>query len=130
MILMLKLFDYNENTFKQHIFTARTRRIGKVIFLFCVSVYTSMGGVPPSHVWMCRGTPFQVWTGWGTPLPARTGWVPPCQDLIGYPPSSQDWMGYPLSKDLMGHPPPYAAGGMPFCVHAGGLSCYELNYSL
>ena len=91
------------------------------------------GGTPSMSRW--GGTPSMSRLG-GVPHPAGRGGVPhPCPGggvpqwggtPVGGPPGvPPPWLGYP--------PPPstcYGRGRYASCVHTGGLSCYELNYSL
>ena len=95
------------------------------------------GGTPQSKTgWVTSPTPVQDWmgcplsrTGWGTPFPPpQLDGVtpPPYPGLSGIPPfPSRTGWGTSLSRTGWGTPPPIRGGRYAFCVHAGGLSCFN-----
>ena len=123
----------------QNIFTARIRRMGKVIFSVCphlrggggVAHPRSVGwrGGSPSQVWVegtlsqvWGGSPSQVWMVGGTPWPGLDGggspW--PVQDLGGYPIPGL-WVGGGLAHPRSGWGVPYPrSGGYPIPGLDGG----------
>ena len=110
------------------VFTARIRRMGKVIFSVCFSVYTRGWGVLQSQVLSQALVPCPFWGrgvrqswpgGWGVPQYGahilcythqdRTG-VPPGQGRMGYPqtgwipPSPPTRTGVPPARSGLGYP--------------------------
>ena len=113
-------------------FTARIRRMGKVMFSVCSHLG---GGVPISHNALqhfpeCHGAD----TGGGGTLPGPAGGVGgfpagggtlPGGTLVRYPPPSQVRTG---GGTQVGQQKEYSIHGGRYasCVHAGGLSCAKI----
>ena len=102
-------------------------------------VYLSTGGWYPSSRFFPRSLvpgPFPRGypsPGWGYPGPSSRTGVPPSEDNTGVP-ICQDW-GIPSLGSGVSPPPRqnirvntcYVVGVMPFCSHAGGLSCFKFG---
>ena len=141
-------------TLKGGIFTARIRRMGKVIFLLSLSVHTQEGGggylpwmggggVPTlaggqGVPTLDRGVPILA-GGWGLPTLDGGGYIPWLVDRGvpqgRYPPARSGQggtqgryppskVGTPLLEDLL------HGGRYTSCVHAGGHSCWKCLSSM
>ena len=132
-----------------NIFTDRVRSTTvRYCFHRCLSVHTSGGGTPARSSWG-RGTPAR--SSWGVTLPGGTPpWVPPIKPgqggtparglplLGGTPPQvppvgpgqGVPTLGTPLSDLARGQIPEMEylkrRGQYASCVHAGGLSYYQM----